>query len=381
MAPDPPISAGVLMKVVQLTGYDGPYAGSFIPMVRAAMDAASARGWEVEAVFPEQAREREWAAQLEAGGTVVHYLERGSRATHARQIGDLLAGGEPAVFHSHFTLFDIAAAAAARGRLDTALFWHLHSRPEPGLKARVRNLVKFAVVGRSAEILCVAPNIADGARARGARASRVRFFANAIDTSRFPIPDSAERTAARSRLGLDPHARVLMHFGWDWHRKGGDLFLEAVGLLEEPGTVAVTVGGGDEARELARRLGVADRVVVLDPRDDAATLHAAADVFVSCSRAEGMPFAMAEALSSGVAVAATDIPGQVLIGNEVPGCRLTPADPAKIAAAIRDLLARDPGRMQADSLASHRAIAERMGLPAWAERLVDLYEAALPSSV
>lgn len=347
-------------------------------MVCAAMDAASARGWSVEAVFPAGAREREWAGQLEAGGARIHYLEAASRAAHRQRITELLGEREgPTVLHSHFTLFDVAAAAAARGRPDTAVFWHLHSRPEPGLRAAMRNLLKFALVGRSVEILCVAPNIADGARARGARASSVRFFGNAIDTSRFPIADPAARSAARSELGLDPEAPVLMHFGWDWYRKGGDLFLEAVRLLDEPGLMAVTVGGGDEAAALAVQLGVTERVTVLDPRDDAAILHAAADLFVSSSRAEGMPFAMAEALSTGVGVAATDIPGQVLIGEGLPGCRLTPAEPGAIAAAIADLLARDPAQVQADSQAASRAIVERMGLPAWAERLADLYESAL----
>jgi glycosyltransferase involved in cell wall biosynthesis len=358
---------------MQLAGYDGPYGGSFLPMLRSVAEAARARGWGSDLVLPEAARERDWAAELEDGHTRVTFTpgERGGQMD--RVISELAGGAEgPAVLHSHFSLYDVASARAARARPRTAFVWHVHSRAEPSRAAFVRNQVKFRWLGRGiARVLCVAPNIRDSALGRGAPRDRTELWPNAIDVDRFPLVDAAGRAAARHALGLPDDRPVLLHFGWDWERKGGDRFLEAAAVLaaERPLT-AVTVGGGEAARKLAGVLGIAESVQVLEPREDIQAIHAAADVFVTSSRAEGMPFAMAEALASGVPVAATDIPGQVLIGHGVEACRLVPGEPAAIAAAVRELLELGPEA----GAAARDHIERTMGLRAWADRLAELYE-------
>ena len=360
------------MRVIQLAGYEGPYGGSFVPMMHAVADAVSSRGWQPELVLPETTRRQAWADSLNHGRMAVSFtppergrgLDRAVRAVVER-------GDGPVILHSHFSLYDVASAHVARRRKGGGFVWHLHSRAEPGLIANVRNRVKFRVVGRGiARVLCVAPNICEDALGRGAPPDRTELWPNAIDVGRFPLVTAQARAAARRELRLPDDRPVLMHFGWDWERKGGDRFLATVRLLaaDEPLT-AVTVGGGPRADELAAKLGVSESVKVLEPREDVQALHAAADVFLTPSRAEGMPFAMAEALASGVPVVATDIPGQTLIGRGVSACRLVGGEPQALAEATRELL-----RLPAEERAAARAHVERtMGLGAWAERLAELY--------
>ncbi len=72
---------------------------------------------------------------------------------------------------------------------------------------------------------------------------------------------------------------IVLHFGWDWERKGGVVFLEALARLRgEQAFLGVTVGGGEPARELVGRLGLGDLVRVLEPDPDVRRLYAAADV-------------------------------------------------------------------------------------------------------
>ena len=98
-------------------------------------------------------------------------------------------------------------------------------------------------------------------------------------------------------------------------------FLEALARLRgEQAFLGVTVGGGDPARELVGRRGLGDLVRVLEPDPDVRRLYAAADVFASTSRAEGMPFSVAEALCSGVAVVASDLPGHRAVAGDVAAC-------------------------------------------------------------
>jgi glycosyltransferase involved in cell wall biosynthesis len=245
---------------------------------------------------------------------------------------------------------------------------------------RARNAVKYALLGRlTSRILCVSPDLAARARRLGAPARAVRFFPNAIDAAAFAPPTEAERAAARAALGLSPDALALLHFGWDWHGKGGDLFLDAVAQLRAAGrpAVAVTVGAGEEARMHGDRLGLGDALLVLPPTGEAGRLRAAVDVFVASSRAEGMPFSVAEALASGLPVVATDLPGQRIQCEGLDACRLTGLDGGEIAAAVASLADRAAAVAAADAEAARRTTAERLDLGPWSRRLLELYDEAL----
>jgi glycosyltransferase involved in cell wall biosynthesis len=172
---------------------------------------------------------------------------------------------------------------------------------------------------------------------------------------------------------------VLLHFGWDWDLKGGELFVAAVRRLAQHGPLtAVTVGGGAAARAARERAGLGDDVLrVIDPIEDVSSLYAAGDVFVATSRAEGMPFAVAEALASGLPVVATDIPGHSHLAHEAGNVRLTLQEADEVAAAVRRTLATDSRLAEAMGGRARSRVAEHMDLGAWSERVVDLYERAL----
>jgi glycosyltransferase involved in cell wall biosynthesis len=67
-----------------------------------------------------------------------------------------------------------------------------------------------------------------------------------------------------------------------------------------------------------------------------AALYGDADVFVLCSRTEGLPLVLLEAMSHGVPVVATPV-GEVpaVLGQGRFGCLLADGDPQGLAAGIR----------------------------------------------
>jgi len=369
------------VRLVHLAGYTGPYAGSFIPMLCSILGAARERGWATEAVFVEPVRGRGWLEELDRHGLSYRFAQTDSRTALSREIRSLvLERGERTILHTHFTTFDVAAATAKADRRPL-VYWHIHSRAQPELRVRIRNAIKYAIIGRSVQrILCVAPDIAAAVRRRGGGSSKVTFWPNAMDLDRFPLVGASERRHARAALGLPSEARVITHFGWDWARKGGDLYLEAVALLVSrrlADFVAVTVGGGDMARGLSARLGLDEVVRVLEPTDNVQLLYAAADMFVTPSRAEGMPFAMLEALASGLPVVATDIPGQRAVGDGLESCFWTDSEPEAIANAIQAALSVRPEVQGARAAAARERIRDQRSLAAWSGRLMELYEDAL----
>jgi hypothetical protein len=238
------------MRLIQMADYRGPYAGSLVPMLRAACAVGMRAGWDVELLLSDVARGRAWLPAFEEDGVPVHFLPAGSRAEAQAAIAahvEPLRG--PLILHSHFSSFDVPMARAAAGRPETWLWWHLHSHLSREPLVRARNTARFLIYGRRVhEILCVSPHLVRDARLRLAPRARLHHLPNAIDTSSFPLVTPDERARARAAVGVPADARVVMHLGWDWHRKGGDLFVGAAARLAgRENIVFLSVGGGDVA--------------------------------------------------------------------------------------------------------------------------------------
>ncbi|MDD2785457.1 MAG: glycosyltransferase family 4 protein [Patescibacteria group bacterium] len=132
--------------------------------------------------------------------------------------------------------------------------------------------------------------------------------------------------------------------------KGIDVFLRAVAKL--PANVhAVIVGDGDRRQsyeEMAKALGIADRVNFAGrlSEDDLIKTLQNLDVFVfpSTSRAEAFGLVALEAMSCGVPVVASDLPGVREVINNA-GVTVGVNDEVVLAKAVEDLL-NDTDRRQ-----------------------------------
>jgi glycosyltransferase involved in cell wall biosynthesis len=367
------------MRLIHLAAYGGAYPGSFIPMVRSILDAGRRRGWNVEAVFSEVANDKIWLNELREEGFICR-LAPTRRSGRGQMVKRFIATDEPLILHTHFASFDLPAAAAARRGRNVIAYWHKHGALLSG--ARLRNTVKLGLLSKGVEeILCVAPNVLDDARRCLAPSDRLTLVPNAIDLARFPLVTPEQRRRARETLALPLEVPIILHLGWDWRRKGGDIFLEAVASLARSesmhDTLAITIADAQPARRLAQSLGIADRVRVLPPRDDVQTLYAAADVFAAPSRAEGHPFAVAEAIASGLPVVASPIAGHDMIAESMQACRIAALDQRAFADAIAATLALPAAEREHERMASRARIVAEMDIGAWSERMMVRYEGAL----
>lgn len=367
------------MQVIQVTDYGSPHAGGFVPMLATAVERVRERGWKPLVTLPARARTRstEWLPEFEAQhGDYIRLAPRTGRRGQVAWLEELIdAAPGPTILHSHMTAYDLAVAEVARRRAGVKAIWHFHTVLSDDLRAQVRNRIRFYVAGRHVErMLCVGPALAAAIRARGAPRRKVLVLPNGLDTDAFPLLTAAERAAARADLDLPADAPVLLHIGRDWHLKGGDLFLDALAALRERAPIGLMVRGGEEARREVERRGLGDCIHVLPGVADIRGLHAAADVMVAPSRGEGFPFAILEALSGGLAVVATDIPGHSLPGATPAAFRKAPPIATVLANATAELLDRDPDQAGRDSAAAHAWVAAEGSLATWGDRLLEIYE-------
>lgn len=105
-------------------------------------------------------------------------------------------------------------------------------------------------------------------------------------------------------------------------RKNQEMLIRALEKLPER-VCLIMPGEGvllDYCRKLADKLGVADRIVFPGQVNNMPLWYAAADIAVSSSRSEGLPFSIIEAMYAGLPVVVSEIKGHTdLIDNEQNG--------------------------------------------------------------
>ncbi|HPQ51449.1 MAG TPA: glycosyltransferase family 4 protein [Alphaproteobacteria bacterium] len=101
------------------------------------------------------------------------------------------------------------------------------------------------------------------------------------------------------------------------------------------------VGGGDDLdlRNLARHMGMADRVRFLGERSDIPDLMEQADLFALISKWEGLPLTIIEAMRSALPVIATDVGGVAeLINHRQTGILVPPESDDYLLKELRAIL-------------------------------------------
>jgi glycosyltransferase involved in cell wall biosynthesis len=364
-------------RIIHLASYGGPYAGSFVPMLTAVAGAARERGYETTICFSEIARGRSWLDDI-TGVADVRFIDDGGLRSKVVQISRIIgeANGRPTVLHTHFGEFDVAAALLGASRRKRAVLWHAHGGRSRTI--RLRSRLYAAVFGRMVDaILCVSPTIYEEARAMGYPIAKLRQFPNAIDTVRFSPITTGEREQARRELEQSSSDSLVLHLGWDWERKGGDLLLAAADLIAAEADLEflTVLGEGEDADR--DRFQAHPTVHALPPRGEVNALYAAADVFLNCSRSEGMPYSLLEALARGLLVVATDLPVQRELLEGLPGARIVSADPGAIVKGLREVLSLTEQERAEHARAARARVTASYALDAWSRRLIELYEQAL----
>lgn len=193
-----------------------------------------------------------------------------------------------------------------------------------------------------------------------------------------------DRAEARERFGLPADAIVVGSVASIQDRKNQLLLVRALPgrsdvhlLLAGP-----TIDGGYLAQVLAEAAarGLEDRVHLVGELDDVRPALAATDVFALASRAEGSPVALIEAMSAGLPVLATTIPGvaELLEGSDA-AILVGPDDVTGAADALAGLCA-DADQRRRMGEASQLLVRSRRSVDLEVARTESLYLEVLWSS-
>ncbi len=212
----------------------------------------------------------------------------------------------------------------------------------------------------------------------GVPLEKVHLIYNGVDTGRFsPQNRGRYRGPARRLLGCSEKETVFLSVGYDLGRKNAESAIRALTRVVSGGLAArlVIVGGkrpGPFVR-LARKLGLSDRVALVEGTDDVRPYYAAADAYVHPSWYDPCSIAALEALACGLPVITTRFNGvsELMADGEQGFLVSDPADNIALAEGMVALL--DPD-LRSRMGASARRLAEQNTMDRKTGEFLALYQ-------
>lgn len=156
--------------------------------------------------------------------------------------------------------------------------------------------------------------VSSGAKARFENSNKTVLIPNAIDTKEFE--NLPQRETFRNKFGIDKDDIVVGNIGKLYELKRQEDLIKATPSVKTKysNVKVLIVGDGDPAYEkylkkLAADLNVTENIIFTGRQENITEVLSSLNVFTLCSRSEGLPRVLIEAMAAGVPTVGSDIPG------------------------------------------------------------------------
>jgi len=231
-----------------------------------------------------------------------------------------------------------------------------------------------ATLARASAVLAVSPQSrSELLTMYGMELGRVDVIGNGVDFEKFSVPRDWPSPSSRKKIlvvsRLEPRKNVKEAIEAAAELPKGDCRLEIAGDGSEKAWLA----------ELANKVGAKDLVHFLGRVDEAylPQVYSSSAIFLTTSNSEGFGLSLLEAMSSGCACVASDLPThRALIVHEVNG--MIYKDRAELVACLRELLSSPEKVERLGAAARQTASGHTWGKVA--ERVAGAYERSVKQS-
>ncbi len=287
------------MKVLQVCAYAAPYEGNFINSLKALQAELLEKSVETVYAFPESAKEIQWCKELAETNRVYFLpLSKASIRPKTRRCLKEIYRQNPdiKIVHSHFELYDMPVVLTAPKSVK--VFWHLHDAIQMynDLKSRLLHKIQYGFLNKNATLLSVSQKHKDYVLSLGFPQERAHFIPNALQLDRI----------LRVNTDVSERKYDFLIFGWEFERKGVDLCIEAFKKLNGMARVGIVATKEIEER-IINQYGNIEGIDVLELTKDINGLYCQTKCFLHISRAEGLSYALLEAVYAGLPVICSDI--------------------------------------------------------------------------
>lgn len=208
---------------------------------------------------------------------------------------------------------------------------------------------------------------------------KISIIYNGVDLSRFSPENKVRwRGEIRKGLAIPEDSKVLLFVGSGFKRKGLKTFIDSLSLIRLDNVKVLVIGKGDtgEYKAAAKRYGVHDKVIFLNPQKEIERFYAAADLFVLPTLYDPFSNATLEAMAAGIPVITTGNNGaSELIEDGLEGFTMDdPLDSRVLAEKIK--LALDDTAIMGERA---RARAERFSIEKAAGEFAGIIKKVAPT--
>lgn len=370
---------GTVLRLITRLNRGGP-----LRQLTALVPGLETHGWTGPVIVGRCERhEPDGMADLQATGAKVlplgclrRGLDPAADARALRAVLEAIRRHRPDLIHTHMGKAGAIGRLAARvAGIPTVHTFHGHHLESQAHKAWLAKRAERSLGRLTSAAVALSPRQARDLTEvhRVLPPERVHVIAPGMDL------DGFRERAAGGRVRFAPSSRGLPRFLWTGRHvavKAPHLLVEAVAHARVPFHVTM-LGRGPllrSVRATVRAHGLEDRIDCPGSVARVAPWLARADALVLCSRSEGMPLSVIEAMALGKPSVVTTVGGLPdMVQHDRTGLWVPPADPLALAGAL-DRLAADPGLGPRLGAAAREQVDARFGAARLASETAGLYE-------
>lgn len=349
------------MKILQICAYAAPYGGNFIKSLVALASEAKKDNVETIFCFPECNQKIQWCRELELSFKIYYVPLAHARILPKTYIAlkRIFRENPDIVYaHSHFELYDTPLSLIAPKNVK--VFWHLHDAIGTYLHGIHKIIWKlhYSLFSKRAILLSVSEKHMSIAVNLGFNPKNAYYEPNAIDTERIQKVADVRNTTSD-----------FLIFGWDYYRKGVDIAEHAVAKLGN-GTILGIIGLKQEKTIKFSNYTIKE----MKSSTDINGVFASTKCFLHISRAEGLSYALLEALYSGLPVIVSDIE-ENLVAKDFPTAIMVQNEDVEGIASVMEQLQNGTIKITNDAISKSRSmIEESFSIQSWAKRIYKDYK-------
>lgn len=320
------------MKILYVTTISNTVNAFLIPHIKMLID----EGHQVDVAFN---IEQEVKPEIYELGCKVYELTfqrsplRRDNFRAYKMLKNIIISGGYDLVHTHTPVASAIVRMACRNLNSVKVFYTAHGFHFFKGAPQINWLVYYPVeklLARYTDTL-ITINQEDYERAKSKfKAKRVEYIPGVgIDQDKFKTVE-VNRDSKRSDLGLPKNAFVVLSVGELNKNKNHEVVIKAIAQIDNSNVYYIICGEGkldDYLRNLSKRLGIENRVLLLGFREDIPEMCKISDIFAFPSYREGLSVALMEAMANGLPVVCSNIRGNSdLIEDGKGGYLVEPID-------------------------------------------------------